>query len=190
MLSTEHQREKQINRGMLLKIILSIKYLARQGIALRGDGDEENGNFMQALRMRGEDDPLLMDWIRRKTNKYTSHEIQNKILKIMARHMLHQISFGIQHSPFITVMIDETTDLSNHEQATVVIRWISESLDVHEDFLGLYQVPSIDSDTLTSVVKDSLCRINIQICKLRGQYYDGASAMRGARSGVYSQKNP
>ena len=57
-------------------------------------------------------------------------------------------------------------------------------IDVHEDFLGLYQVPSIDSDTLTSVVKDSLCRINIQICKLQGQCYDGVSMMRGARSGV------
>ena len=186
MLSTEHQREKQTNRGMLLKIISCVKYLARQGMALRGDGEEENSNFIQALKMR-EDNLLLLDWIERKRNKYTSPEIQNEILKIMAKHVLRQISNCIQRSPFIAIMIDETTDISNHEQTTVVIRWISESLDVHEDFLGLYQVPSIDSNTLTSVVKDSLCRINVQPSKLRGQCYDGASAMRGARSGVAKQ---
>ena len=156
-------------------------------MALRGDGEEENSNFIQALKMRGEDDLLLLDWIKRKTNKYTSPEIQNEILKIMAKHVLRQISNCIQRSPFIAIMIDETTDISNHEQTTVVIRWISESLDVHEDFLGLYQVPSIDSNRLTSVVKDSLCQINVQPSKLRSQCYDGASAMRGARSGVAKQ---
>lgn len=126
-----------------------MKYLARQGIALRGDCDEENGNLIQALKMRGEDVMLLLDWIKRKTNKYTSPEIQNEISKIMATHVLRQIC---NCSPFITVVIDETTDIFNLEQATVVIRWLSESLDVHEDFLGLYQVPAINSNTLTSVV--------------------------------------
>ena len=30
----------EYNRTMLLKIVSSIRYLARQGLALRGDGDE------------------------------------------------------------------------------------------------------------------------------------------------------
>ena len=52
MLSHEHQQEKQTNRQMLLKIISCIRYLARQGMALRGDDNEADANFFQALRMR------------------------------------------------------------------------------------------------------------------------------------------
>ena len=61
---------------------------------------------------------------------------------------------------------------------------ISEHLEVHEEFLGLYHVPSIDAATLTAVAKDALVRMNLSMSKLRGQCYDGASTMRGARSGV------
>jgi len=40
---------------------------------------------------------------------------------------------------------------------------------------------------LTKVAKDVLCRFNLPIFKLRGQCYDGASAMRGVNSGVAKQ---
>ena len=80
--------------------------------------------------------------------------------------------------------MDETTDSANIEQVTLFLRWVSEELDVHEEFLGLYSVPSIDAATLTSVIQDVFTRLNISIRQLRGQYYDGASAMSGCRSGV------
>ena len=46
MLSTKHNTEKKHNRMMLLLIIM-IKFLGCQGLALRGDNDESNGNFIQ-----------------------------------------------------------------------------------------------------------------------------------------------
>ena len=84
-------------------------------------------------------------------------------------------------------MLDETTDISNNEQATPVMRWVSETLEVHEEFISLYHVPSISADTLTGVIKHSRARLNLPISKLRGQCYDGASTMHGARSGVATQ---
>ena len=60
-------------------------------------------------------------------------------------------------------------------------------MQVFEEFLGLYHVPSIDSDTLTKVAKDVPCCFNLPISKLRGQCYDDASAMRGVRRGVAKQ---
>ena len=38
LLSSAHAQEKAKNRVYLLKIIQSVRYLARQGLALRGDG--------------------------------------------------------------------------------------------------------------------------------------------------------
>ncbi len=46
-------------------------------------------------------------------NKYTSHEIQNSILKVMATYILRDIYESIKLSPFITVMMNEATDISN-----------------------------------------------------------------------------
>lgn len=82
--------------------------------------------------------------------------------------------------------MDETTDISNKEQATVVI-WCVENFTVHEEFLGLYSLPSIDSDVIVGTIKDVLIRMNLNINKLRGQCYDGASTMKGHRSGVSTQ---
>ena len=177
----QHAKEKECNRKMLLKIMSSIRYLTRQGLALRGDGDEDDGNFLQLLKLKGEDDPAMLEWLKRKVNKYTSHEIQNDIIKVMAMHVLRSVATCLQQSPFLTLMMDETTDVSNKEQTTIVIRWVSEHLEVHEEFLGLYHVPSIDAVTLTT---DGLVRMNVSMSKLRGQCYHGASTMRGAKSGV------
>ena len=117
----QHSKEKEYNREMLLKIMSSIRYLARQGLALRGDGDEDDGNFLQLLKLKGEDDPAMLEWVKRKVNKYTSHEIQNDIVKVMAMHVLRNVATCLQQSPFLTLMMDETTDVTNKEQTTIVI---------------------------------------------------------------------
>ena len=117
---------------MLLKIFSSIRYLARQGLALRGNADEEDGNFIQILRSKGDEDPKLNDWLRKKMNKYTSHDIQNSIIKAMATSVLRNIAAIIQQSPFITIMMDETTDASNKEQAAIVFRSVANDLEICE----------------------------------------------------------
>ena len=73
-------------------------------------------------------------------------------------------------------MVDETTD-SNREQAVLVLRYVHDKLYVH----GLY---NIHASTIVMMIKDCLQRLNLSISKVRGQCYDGASAMSGARSGV------
>ncbi len=183
-LSRQHAKEKEGNRKLLLKILSNIRFLARQGLAFRGDGSECDGNFSQLLKLRGEEDPSISEWLARKANKYTSHEVQDEILRIMAHQILRQIATNLQSSPFLTIMADETTDASNSEQVTIVIHWVTEDFQVHEEFIGLYKVPSIDAQTLTTTIKDALMRLNLSLAKIRGQCYDGASAMSGSKSGV------
>lgn len=84
----QHATEKEGNRKILLKIISKIRFLSRQGLAFRGDGSESDGNYLQLLKLRGEEDPSLNEWLARKANKYTSHKVQDEILKIMAYQKL------------------------------------------------------------------------------------------------------
>ena len=121
LLSKAHKEEKELARDMLRSILSSVRYLARQGLALRGDDDAES-NLIQLLQLRAEDNPQLVLWLQRSSRKYTSHENQNEMLEIMAHHVLGKILGCMQQSPFLAIMLDETTDALNKEQLTVVMQ--------------------------------------------------------------------
>ena len=55
-------------------------------------------------------------WFEKKTDKYTAPDMQNEILKTMALQVLRQVVESVRSAPFLTIMIDETTDVSNKEQ--------------------------------------------------------------------------
>ena len=48
-------QSKQEKKAMLMKLLQNIKFLARQGLPLRGD--QGQGNFDQLILLRAEDDP-------------------------------------------------------------------------------------------------------------------------------------
>lgn len=69
MCSSQHSKDKHDHRVCFLKILSNVRFLARQGLPLRGVGDGSNSNFVQLFKLRAEDDPRLLDWFTRKTNK-------------------------------------------------------------------------------------------------------------------------
>ncbi|XP_052268522.1 zinc finger MYM-type protein 1-like [Dreissena polymorpha] len=102
----------------------------------------------------------------------------------MAIHIIHKVASNIKTNEFYTIIADEKTDKSNREQVVLVFRHVDEDLNVHEDFVGFHQVHSIDATTMTSVIEDTLLRMNLSLSQFRGQCYDGASNMTGAKRGV------
>ena len=128
---------------MLLVVLQSLHFLVHQGLPLRGDGDESGNNL---LCLRGLDHEGVHTWLNKKTNKYTSPVIQNELLEIMALHILREVSGNIAASHCLSLMADECTDCSNKEFFN--IRWVDQELHEHEQFIGMYQVSTIDSQTL------------------------------------------
>ena len=187
LLSLTHSQEKLANRQYLLKVTQNIRFLARQGIALRGDGDEHDSNFVQLLHLRSIDDPSIHQYMQKKTDKYCSHQIQNELLEVMANKINREIADQIRQAKYFAVMADEVTDASNREQVVVCMRWVNDELQPHEDFLGLYKVDNIQSNTIVGILNDILLRMNLTLSNCRGQCYDGASNMAGSRSGVSTQ---
>ena len=169
---------------MLLKILSNIRFLARQTIAIRTDGDEENSNFIQLFKLRGEDDPKFAKWLEKKTDKYVSADIQNELLKVMGLQVLRDIGAALHNAEFYSLMVDETTDISNKEQAVLCFRWVHDDLIAHEEFVGFYGIENTEAQTLVNLILDALTGLNLSYKKLRGQCYDGASSMSGPRSGV------
>ena len=79
--------------------------------------------------------------------------------------------------------------VSNKEQFTFCLRWVDENFVDHEDVLGLYNVATVEADSLVKVIVDVLCRagLSLNINQCRGQCYDGASNMTGSKCGVAAQ---
>ena len=184
MLSKAHAQQTASNRHYLIKVAESIKFLSRQGIALRGDGTESDSNFMQLLHLRALDDPEILTMLSKKTDKYTSPQIQNELIKIMSVQILRKIAESIQQARYFALMADEVTDTSNKEQFVICFRWVDDDFEVNEDLIGLHHVASITSDVLVGCLKDTILRMNLSISNCRAQCYDGAANMRGSRNGT------
>ena len=94
---------------------------------------------MQLVNLWSED-KVLLEWVKRKTDKYTSPKMQNEMAKVMALHIPLNLSSNIQSSAFYTIMLDETTGVANIKQVVVCHRWACEKCEVHGESVGLYLV--------------------------------------------------
>lgn len=100
-----------------MTIISTICFLARQGLPLRGsyvssDGCETNSNFLQLLHLRKEDIPVLVTWLQRSQDRFTSPSIQNELLEIMANMILRKITRSVSGKLF-TIMVNRTSDIKH-----------------------------------------------------------------------------
>ena len=64
----QYRTENEQATVAVRKMIESIQYLARQGLAIHGLGlESDSGNFMEVLKLRSADVPELENWLKRKT---------------------------------------------------------------------------------------------------------------------------
>ena len=66
------------NRACLIKLILCLRYLARQGLPLRGNRNDQDSNFKQLLKCRAEDDPVFSEWLDKKNQNFTFQRSKTK----------------------------------------------------------------------------------------------------------------
>ena len=87
-LNAQHLLDQQHHRCMLTKLLSSVRFLARQGLLLRGHCEDINsldGNLYKLL-LRAEDCPQLKSWV-----QYTSPDIINETIAIMGNTVLREI---------------------------------------------------------------------------------------------------
>ena len=69
----------------------------------------------------------ILTTLSQKTDKYTSPQIQNEILKVFSLRILKSIATSIQETKYFSVMADEVTDSSNKEQFSICFRSVDDS---------------------------------------------------------------
>jgi hypothetical protein len=88
------------------------------------------------------------------------------MLQTMFRSVQRQLLDDIRSHGYFAVIVDETTNISRVEQVSLCIRHVDSHFNIFDDFIGLYATQKTNASTLTSVVKDSLCRLNLSITNL------------------------
>ena len=183
LLSTQANKEQHERRQALLKQLNSLRFLLRQGLAIRGH-DDVQGNLYQLLLMCSTHDPCLAKWIRDK--RYLSPLIINELITSMGLFVLRSLLSKVKDCKpaWYAIIVDEATDVSNKEQLNLSIRWVDYEYGIREDPVGLYCLPNTKADTLYEVVTDILTRCGLPLPMCRGQALDGASNMQGQRNGL------
>ena len=182
-LSTEQARIQNTRRAGLLKQLMGMRFLLRQGIALRGHSEGE-GNLPQLLSAWGGECEILNQWM--KAAKYMSHDIINELITIMGHTVLRAVLERVkkQSPAWYAIIADEATDVTFSEQLNLSLRYVDYNYTINEDPIGLHRLPNTTAATLFIVVKDMLTRCSLTLADCRGQAYDGAATMKGKRSGL------
>ena len=183
MMSTQLAKQQHLHRAGLLKQLSAMRFLLRQGLALRGH-HHTDGNLYQLLCAWASDCDIVKDWV--KQGRFMSHDHVNELIKLMGHAVLRKVLARIQSNDpaWFSIIADEATDVSCAEQLNISIRYVDDQYIIHEDSIGLFQLSSTDAATITHAIKDILVRTSLPLSLCRGQAYDGAATMQGKRSGV------
>lgn len=187
-LKSTHEKTISGNRHYVKQIARVLCLTARQKIAQRGHREsidsENRGNFLEILDLLSEQDEVVQKRLRGQQRvKYTSPQVQNDILSVMAQMIRSTISKEVSSSGDYSVMLDESKDISKREQLSVVVRYVYNN-SIHEEFLDFERLKELNAPYL----KDKLCNVltacEIKISDCVAQTYDGASVMSGCNKGV------
>ncbi|CAF4734252.1 unnamed protein product, partial [Rotaria sp. Silwood2] len=149
LIDKRSQNEIAENRARLKPIIETILLCGKQNFPLRGHRDDgglstenegllaDEGNFRALLQYRIESgDVELKQHIEtcRKNATYISKTIQNELISIIGNLILKEIIQEVKAARFFTILLDETADVANIEQASLCIRYVLHD-QIHEKFL-------------------------------------------------------
>lgn len=191
MVNTQKEKDRLVATSCLRQLFTTSMYLGKQGLAFRRN-DEEEGNFLQLLRLRAEDSSSLRSWLSNHYS-YTSHHIQNEMLEQLSRQVLNNVLAKFTKNTFYSILADETSDLSCMEQLSFCLRFVSDEFETVEEFIGLYQLDDCSAETVHEVLQDIVTQCGLSLADCRGLSFDGAATMAGNKSGVaarFQRENP
>ncbi|CAH1110837.1 unnamed protein product [Psylliodes chrysocephalus] len=92
----------------------------------------------------------------------------------------------IKKAPFVSIALDETTDVANLSQLSTVVRYVLDGIS-QERFLGFFDVTSERiADALLKIVCDIISSLECDF-KLVAQSYDGTAIMAGHLGGLQAK---
>ena len=184
------------NRLSVKLYIQAVIFLAKQGLPFRGDveGVQTNknpGNFLALLKDYAATDDVLFKHLnspRAKNATYLSPIAHNDIINVIGYDLIltNVISEVKDAATFYFVLADEVTS-HNVEHLPICVRFVDRDFNIREEFVALLKLARVRAVDIADAMTETLTNLRLSLDGLRGQGYDGASTMSGAKSGVQAR---
>ena len=115
---------------------------------------------------------------------YTSPGIQNELLNVIGENIRDSTIKQIKETRMFALILDESLDISRHEQAAVVIRYVNPQFFVNEKLIGFFHATKTDGESFYNLVQTVLMTLELNIDNIVAQCYDGDANMRGIYKGL------
>lgn len=167
-LDTKRKKDVEENRLKLNGIVDTIRLCGIQNIPIRGHNDsgrisistplENDGNFRSLVRYRIDGgDQILKNHIENSAGNamYTSPKIQNALIDSFSHLNQKKIIEDVTESQYFTILADETSDISQIEQFSLCIRYITHTkpYSIKEDFLEFVPVFDVTGEGLSNIIE-------------------------------------
>ncbi|XP_032065573.1 zinc finger MYM-type protein 1-like isoform X2 [Thamnophis elegans] len=190
-----HNAKVKENREILKDLIDVTCFLAKQQLAFHGNDESTDstnrGNFVELLHGFAEKDDRLAKHLKTSTVfSGLSNRIQNDLIEAVNDVIRNDIKKEISATPFVAVEVDETTDVTNQAQISVILRYVAmtdANCEVKEAFLGF---DDVREDRRAPAIAEYILRVLEKyhcIGKLVAQTYDGAAVMTSELNGVQAK---
>lgn len=179
----------EMRRYYVTSLIEAVKYLVESEMPLRGTWSNlervEDGNFSKLFQLFVRKDDKLKQCLGSIPSyaKYTSPQIQNELIAVMADVLREEIVEEVNSAQFFTLFIDGTKDKHHREVVSIAVRYIRSGVPV-ESVLAFETCENLDAKSISELVLAALERYRIDVKKMICQCYDGANVMRGKHGGV------
>ena len=171
----------------------------RNGLALRGHRDDatntdktHQGNFKNLLDFCIDaGDIALKEHLEtsRKNASYISKTTQNQLQDCVKEYVEAVIISEIREQNIgakFAILADEVTDISNHEQLGLVLRYLKNGQPI-ERLIEYIECESITGEALCDDIKNTLLRLTLRLEDTVSQTYDGAANFSGHVKGCASR---
>ena len=187
------------NRKFLTSIIKCVEWCGRNGLALKGHQDDatikdktHQGIFKNLLDFCIDaGDIALKEYLETasKNASYISKTTQNQLLDCVKEYVEEVIISEIRAQkigPKFAILADEVTDISNHEQLGLVLRYMKNGQPI-ERLIEYIECESITGQALCEDIKKTLLRLTLRLEDTVSQTYDGAANFSGHVKGCASR---
>ena len=167
-----HEEEVKKNREYLQIIVETLIFTAVQNIPQLNNAEErarvDKISDTELLHLRCRDIPWLSFKLEQSLKKHTlclSPDIQNEIIDIAAGLVRQTLCENITNAEIFSLIVDETTDVSNDEQLSICFRYAMQ--EVQESFIGFYNPKNTEGKTLFIFIKSILQDLGLSIKRMQ-----------------------
>ncbi|CAM9306448.1 unnamed protein product, partial [Heterosigma akashiwo] len=176
---------------VLKRIISSLHWLGRQGLAIRGKSDKYS-NFKSLIQEQARYDPMMEEHLKSTvgTRKaFLSHRTQEEFIEGIGKQISDSHVQEIKSSPYFSILADEGTDSSNKVLLSTFFRFLfrdphTKKWTIKERFLGFSYMTCTTGAALKETLYNICNKLGVNMRRFKGQGYDGAGNMSGKDNGL------